>query len=143
MVGITVSPWEKAYMRARAQAHMVSTVSIDRVSAPAWDSGTSLAVPGTRTNLYTGPARLWISSGISPLEIGTEAELATENINVSIPYGSAAVRRDDAISVTASFDDPYWTGKVLRIDSVDGAGLATITQRFSCSLIVASREWEM
>lgn len=103
--------------RRFAERNMVHAVVISRMDFPADDGAYNTAAVPLRV-IYTGPARVSVSSG-SPMDFAGE-EQHFLNPTVSTPLGPET-QVEDMVEVT-DHDDPEMVGKWFRVVSVDAGG---------------------
>jgi len=122
---------------------MAATVTIYRHAETIdFDDITGLAdLPGPRTEVYSGKARIWTSNTGSVTVVG-EAEITLTMTNVSIPLDASLPQKDDVIVVDANAHDTATVGNTYRVMGVDGGGLIGGARRMSCSTFSDSAFWE-
>lgn len=137
----TISNYARAYVRARAEAHMNCTVKITRGQRPAYlDRSTGLVTAATANVIYTGKARLWSLDKNSNVNI-METDLVTQNVYISVPW-KVAPHNDDIVVVTVCPGDADVVGRAFRVIGQDGAALTRATRRLTCVTLGENRSWD-
>lgn len=138
----TVSNYARAYVRARAEAHMNSSVRINRGGrGVSLDRTTGLATTNTGSLIYTGKARIWSLDKNGPVSIG-DSDLVLQTTQISIPWQTSTIPdNDDVVTVTACPGDPDVVGRSFRIIGTDGAALSRATRRLTCVTLAENRSW--
>lgn len=102
------------FLREQAESLMLDQCTISRPGAPVTDPDTGV-VTNTSTSVYSGKCKVQSkdSSTSSPEAGGHSFTVVSRQVHV--PAGSADVRDDDVITITAA-TLPQLVGKVYRVD---------------------------
>lgn len=113
-----------------ATAQMFQTCAIERLAAATYDTDTLVAVPGTRSTIYTGRCRVWEQENPSAVSmVGTDF-LSYQTI-LSLPWDtSAEVRLMDEMELTGSPTDALWVGARFRVQNAKFGGNLRATRSF-------------
>ena len=104
--------------RALAEARMTDTVRITRQSEPVFNNATGTYAPTTLT-IYTGPARLVLSSSVVRTVDAQGQNLAGQTPRLDLPVAtSGAVQVNDTVEVTASVNDAASVGLRLNVEGL-------------------------
>lgn len=110
--------------RIRAEALMVDTCSIKRVTSSSTDPDTGVVTP-TYATVYTGKCRLKLASAVArPLTVG-EAQVFLQHPTLSLPAATTGVQIDDIVTITASALLPSLVGRVFHVRGLPGASHMT------------------
>lgn len=136
----SASALARRLVRGRAQAQMVSTVTILRGALGVLDPATG-QVGGVRSasTVYVGMARIRSVEPQGVVAVGG-GEVDVRRTVVSIPIGSPVPRRDDLVRVDTDSDVDLAT-RFLRVTDVDGGGLFGDARRLYCTGWHESRSW--
>ncbi len=129
-----ISSRAREYVRSRIIRDMTFTVQVERVTRATYDEDTLVGSPGTRTELYTGPARIWEVQGGNTVVIG-EADVDIPSTQISFPHDTELFRKDDEVIVIASTHDPAMVGKRYQLQSSAKAGELRPTRRYTATAV--------
>lgn len=102
----------------------------ERVQKPSYNETSLVAIPGSRTTLYTGVCRVWEVSGGAVTVIG-EVDIAMSTTNISFPYDAPVFKMMDEIVITSAPDqDTALVNKRFQIQSKAMAGELRATRRY-------------
>ena len=121
------------YTRTRmAQVMMGYECVAERISAGSHNETTLVYTPGSRTELYSGRCRVWEISGASVVGLGdTDADLDISTTQISLPWDSPLLKKDDEIEITAADTDSAMVGRRFQVQSSAKAGELRATRRYS------------
>lgn len=125
----------RAYVRSRTQWWMSAECIIERAIAPVFSIDTGLATGQIKTQIYTGPCRIWeLTTGGQVLV--NEQSIEMQNTQISIPWDVSPIPFvDDLITITSSITDSNMEGRVFEIIDTAKSGELRATRRFSVHLI--------
>lgn len=118
-----------------ATAQMLQECLIERITNPTYNTGTLVAVPGSRITIYPTPGlpgtcRIWEQENPSAVMLG-ESEFVAYQTILSLPWDtSAVVRLHDEVGMTVSPTDATWIGARFRIQSAKMGGQIRATRSF-------------
>lgn len=110
-----------AERRARAEAHMVDTCTVRRITRGAFNELTGAHAPDVADTVYSGRC-LARPAGESSVVYG-ERPITVRRFMVLVPVDAAGIEPDDVLTVDTSDDDEL-VGTSLRIVDVDSGSLA-------------------
>lgn len=99
--------------RRKAEALMVDSVTISRVTGTSTDEDTGKVVPVLEP-VYTGRAKLQSYEGYEAEKNVAGAALTVQRMSVHLPVGAYRVNVGDIVEFTASPLDPMLTGRKFR-----------------------------
>jgi hypothetical protein len=101
-----------------AESRMTDTVLITRASEPVFDEDTGVYTP-TTTTVYSGPARLKLTSSVVSAVDAQGQNLAAQSPRLDLPVSTSGdVQVNDSVEVTASVNDPAIVGLLLNVEGV-------------------------
>lgn len=110
--------------RAAAEAGMVDTCTVSRVTGETTDENTGAVTP-TRSTLYTGACRVQQrTASSSPAEAGESYALMLA-LEVQLPMSVTGIKTEDEITITASVHDADLVGRVFLVRSLAHKSHAT------------------
>lgn len=136
----TVSARARAYVRARAQAHMNCTVKIYAISDQIFDEDTGMVRSKFGEVLYTGNGRVYSIDGGGSINVG-EAVIATKSTYCSIPWDSPYIPVDSVVVIGDLPGDTFNEDSTWRVLAVDGGGLMRATRRLQLSSWTSDAYW--
>ena len=113
----------QSYLRDRLAGRMVDAVKIHRQVPQVFDDNTGRMTPGTDTEVYSGPARLWSASSSGGGSLGDGQTPDQRVWMVTIPYDTNGLRIDDILTVTGCASDADMVGRTAVIQEITGSGL--------------------
>lgn len=121
------------YTRSRmAQVMMGYECVAERISQGSHDEDTLVYSPGSRQVLYEGVCRVWEVSGASVVGLGdTDAELDISTTQISLPWDSPLLKKNDEIEITSADTDTQMVGRRFQVQSSAKAGELRATRRYS------------
>ena len=121
------------YTRSRmAQVMMGYECRAERITRGSHDEESLVYTPGSRETLYEGVCRVWEISGASVVGLGdTDAELDISTTQISLPWDSPLLKKNDEIVITAADTDEQMVGKRFQVQSSAKAGELRATRRYS------------
>lgn len=129
---IYISSYARSYVRSRATNVMGYECKVERLAQGSHDEETLVYSPGSRTTLYEGVCRVWELGGTSVIGLGdTDADLDISSTQISLPWDSPLLKKDDEIVITSSVTDDAMVGKRFQVQSAAKAGELRATRRYS------------
>ena len=125
------------YIRSRVSSEFMNyEVRVERVTRPLYDETNLVAIPGLRTIIYEGPARIWEITGASTV-IVSENDMQMESTQLSLPWDIDPVpKRNDEVIVTGSVEeDTTILGKRFQIQTAAKAGELRPSRRYTISAV--------
>lgn len=121
------------YTRTRMARVMMGYECVaERISQGSHDEDTLVYSPGSREVLYEGVCRVWEVSGASVVGLGdTDAELDISTTQISLPWDSPLLKKNDEIEITAADTDNQMVGRRFQVQSSAKAGELRATRRYS------------
>lgn len=105
--------------RVSAEARMVDTCTVQRVTGSSTDQDTGVVTP-TTTTIYTGKCRIRQAVEVGrPLDSG-QAQRYMQHSILSIPIASAVLLVDDVVTITASALTANLVGRTWHVRAVSG-----------------------
>jgi hypothetical protein len=124
----------RSYIRSRVEGVMEYTCRAERVVKGNHADDTLVYTPGTRTTLYEGPCRLWEISGASAIVVG-DADIDIQQTQLSLPWDSPILKKNDEVVITASPSDPSMTNKRFQVESSSKSGAMRATRRYVVKMV--------
>lgn len=101
--------------RAAAEALMVDTCTVTRVTGQALDEDTGAYVDTTST-IYSGKCRVQVrNAATAALPLAGEREVVAFMLELQIPMSAAALAVGDKVTITASTHDTNLVNRVFRV----------------------------
>lgn len=133
---VYISAYSRSYVRSRATAVMGYGCRAERVTQGTHNETTLAYTPGSRTTLYEGVCRVWEVSGASVVGLGdTDAELDISTTQISLPWDSPLLKKNDEIVITSAVTDDQMVGKRFQVQSAAKAGELRATRRYAVTVI--------
>ena len=127
-----ISSYARSYVRSRATNVMGYECKAERVTQGGHDETTLIYSPGSRTELYEGVCRVWELGGASVVGLGdTDADIDISTTQISLPWDSPLLKKDDEIVITGAVTDDMMIGKRFQVQSAAKAGELRATRRYS------------
>lgn len=128
-----ITSYALQYVRSRAAGVMMGyTCRAERITQGGHDDDTLVYTPGSREVLYEGVCRVWEISGANVVGLGdTDAELDISTTQISLPWDSPLLKKNDEIVITAADTDEQMVGKRFQVQSSAKAGELRATRRYS------------
>lgn len=123
----------REYVKKMTVAQMTSQVVVTRPGAPTFDSATGLTEAHTGSTVWSGPARIYSTTG--SLTVLGEGLVSMGQTTISIPQDAPLPRVDDIVEVTASPDDPAMVERRYRVIDVSEGGLLSPSRQLTCTTI--------
>lgn len=131
-----ISSYARSYVRSRATNVMGYECKVERVTQGSHDETTLIYSPGSRTTLYEGVCRVWELSGASVVGLGdTDADLDIASTQISLPWDSPLLKKDDEIVIISAVTDDTMVGKRFQVQSGAKAGELRATRRYAVMAI--------
>lgn len=99
------------------QSTLNDQCTINRLTAPTFDSGTGALTPGTPTVIFTGPCRVEPRDAYQRDTDIVRDATTLQSYTAVIPSDVATIDDDDVFTVDQS-DDPMLTGRTMRVVGV-------------------------
>jgi len=125
-----ISQRARDFVRTRATEVMDYSCRAERVSHGGYDETTLHSTSATRTTLYEGPCRLFEVAGAVALNLG-DTEMEIQSTQISLPWDSPLLKKDDEIVLTATPTDVGMVGKRFQVQSSAKAGELRATRRYA------------
>jgi len=119
----------RSYLYKMTVGQMTSTVTIERPAVPTFDSTTGMSTAHTSVVVWSGPARIYSTTGGMQLVGGGLAAIGQST--VSIPQDAPLPKVDDMVEVTASPDDPAMVGRRYRVIDVTEGGILSPSRQLT------------
>lgn len=124
----------RSYVRSRASREMTYSVVAERVTRPSYEVDSLDGTPGARTELFESAARIWEITGGTSINIG-EADLDIQSVQVSLPWDTELLKKNDEIRVVEAPLDSAMVGKRYQVQSSAKAGDLRATRRYSVMVV--------
>lgn len=123
----------RAYVTKMTLAQMTSQVAVTRPGPPTFDPATGLTEAHAGATVWSGPARIYSTSG--SLTVMGEGVVSLGQTNISIPQDAPLPKVDDIVDVTSSLDDPAMVNRRYRVIDVSEGGILSPTRTLACTTV--------
>lgn len=126
----------RTYLTKMTLSQMTSQVSIERPGDPTFNATTGLETATTTGAIWSGPARIYGTSG--SLTMVGDAVVSLAQTTISIPQTAPLIKVDDIVTVTSTSDDPAMVNKRYRVVDVTEGGLLSPTRQLTATTLEGS-----
>jgi Family of unknown function (DUF6093) len=121
------------YVKKMALAQMTSQVAVTRPGAPTFDADTGLTTAHSTDPYWTGPARIYSTTG--GIQVIGEGVVSLGQTTIAISQDAPLPKIDDIVEVTSSPDDPAMVGRFYRVIDVSEGGLLSPTRNLQVTTV--------
>ena len=140
-MGITVSERARNYVRGRVEDHMLATISIFRPVEGSFNDSTGIVSIPSRTEFYSGKARIRLLSSGSEIVIG-ESEIAMADTVISIPHDSPRPKAEDIAVVSDNPPSTILNGYAFTVVNFTVGGLIGASIEMNCRALDDNSSWK-
>lgn len=126
----------RAYVKKMAVAQMTSQVVVTRPGAPTFNATTGLTTAHEGSEVWSGPARIYSTSG--SLTVQGDGVVSMGQTTIAIPQDAPLAHVDDIVDVTSSPDDSAMVGRRYRVVDVSEGGLLSPTRNLQVTTVEGS-----
>ena len=126
----------RAYVKRMAVAQMTSQVVVTRPGTPTFDPDTGLTTAHEGSEVWTGPARIYSTTG--GLSIQGDGIVSLGQTTIAIPQDAPLPHVDDLVDVVSSPDDSAMVGRRYRVIDVSEGGIISPTRNLQVTTVEGS-----
>lgn len=123
----------RKYLTKMVVGQMTSTITIERPGRPTFNPTTGLTTGVEAQAIWTGPARVYGTTGsLTPLGDGV---ISLGQTNIAIPQDAPLPKVDDIVTVTVSPDDTAMVGRNYRVVDVSEGGILSPSRTLTVTTV--------